>query len=568
MSAILPPNSPSITPNSSVKDVINYLQQLRLNNHTFEDVLDVFKDETVNGKVFLNLDKSDLNELNIYQFKRRNALYNHIQLLKKHNALTPLNGFKNPNNNSSSNINININNNISNSVTNGNSIHNNSNNGMDSTQNNPDKIKVVNGVQNYLDKTKENELLTFLQENVSTSTRNSNENSNSNDNEGSSNHNSSTKTAEISPMNNGNITSHFDSDINEDTTNLDDIIDKLTENHKIKSPINNTSTNSIAFNSFTKYSNNNNNINNNNGNTSQIPNNTMITNINNYSIIPPPPQYSYQFREVGNISNTEVNILQSLSQPYIVKIPAIYEGVNDKNTVFLLMSEHNIHQLNKITSYYYINSQQNKSTQQQQQQQSTSFNDETKTNNNNNNSDIPSSYNFVERGVYQTLQQFQSDILTIKVDHGWEIHMQYKPKQKLPFHTYVYATYNIYQNKIIDIHPIIVNGRVNHVNEKGRVWCYSDIKIDAIEQVSSVSSAMIGHVKTIKFLKMMELNLNQQRSSYVVHDPNREYDGKWIKGEPCSFYLKLSTRSNQKCKHTSRPIFVQIWNVNKSPHYK
>ena len=63
---------------------------------------------------------------------------------------------------------------------------------------------------------------------------------------------------------------------------------------------------------------------------------------------------------------------------------------------------------------------------------------------------------------------------------------------------------------------------------------------------------------------MAELNLNQQKSSYVIHDPNRIYNNKWIKGQYVYFYLKLSTRSNQKCKHTSRPVFVQLWNVNKT----
>ena len=43
---------------------------------------DTFRDEFINGKIFIHLGKQDLNDLGIFQFQRRKALFDHIQALR------------------------------------------------------------------------------------------------------------------------------------------------------------------------------------------------------------------------------------------------------------------------------------------------------------------------------------------------------------------------------------------------------------------------------------------------------------------------------------------------------
>ena len=73
---------PDITDESTVEDVVLHILRLRLGQHTFSDVAETFREEFVNGKVFVRLGKQDLNDLGIFQFQRRKALFDHIQTLR------------------------------------------------------------------------------------------------------------------------------------------------------------------------------------------------------------------------------------------------------------------------------------------------------------------------------------------------------------------------------------------------------------------------------------------------------------------------------------------------------
>lgn len=54
----------------------------------------MFHKEKINGKLFFSLQKSDLNNLNLYQLTRRNLLYTHIQNLKRKSyALSKYNSY-------------------------------------------------------------------------------------------------------------------------------------------------------------------------------------------------------------------------------------------------------------------------------------------------------------------------------------------------------------------------------------------------------------------------------------------------------------------------------------------
>jgi len=68
--------------NWTVGAVCEYLNTLELGEYTFKEHVESFRSEIINGKLFLNLKKNDLNVLGVIQFAKRNQLYQHIQQLK------------------------------------------------------------------------------------------------------------------------------------------------------------------------------------------------------------------------------------------------------------------------------------------------------------------------------------------------------------------------------------------------------------------------------------------------------------------------------------------------------
>lgn len=67
---------------STVEQVSKYVNDLTIDGISFPQLASTFKDEFIDGKLFLNLTKADLNHLGCYEFAKRNKLYNHIQYLK------------------------------------------------------------------------------------------------------------------------------------------------------------------------------------------------------------------------------------------------------------------------------------------------------------------------------------------------------------------------------------------------------------------------------------------------------------------------------------------------------
>ena len=66
---------PDITDESTVEDVVLHILRLRLGQHTFSDVAETFREEFVNGKVFVRLGKQDLNDLGIFQINRGKMIW-------------------------------------------------------------------------------------------------------------------------------------------------------------------------------------------------------------------------------------------------------------------------------------------------------------------------------------------------------------------------------------------------------------------------------------------------------------------------------------------------------------
>ena len=66
----------------SVDEVTDYISKLELDGtHKYNEEAHSFHRENVNGQMLLKLQKDDLNVLGIDHFSKRNALYDHIQML-------------------------------------------------------------------------------------------------------------------------------------------------------------------------------------------------------------------------------------------------------------------------------------------------------------------------------------------------------------------------------------------------------------------------------------------------------------------------------------------------------
>eukprot|EP01084_Bolivina_argentea_P133278 235198_1 len=72
-----------ITIKSTATEVCNYLKTIKLNQWEFKDVADNFKEECIDGKLFLNLEKCDSNQLGIFKLSKINSLLDHLKVLRK-----------------------------------------------------------------------------------------------------------------------------------------------------------------------------------------------------------------------------------------------------------------------------------------------------------------------------------------------------------------------------------------------------------------------------------------------------------------------------------------------------
>eukprot|EP01083_Nonionella_stella_P084452 233774_1 len=71
-------NPKEITAKSTVDEVCEYIRNLKLSEHSFQDIDIHFHNGFIDGKGFLVLKKNDLNNLGLIQFARRNAFYKHM----------------------------------------------------------------------------------------------------------------------------------------------------------------------------------------------------------------------------------------------------------------------------------------------------------------------------------------------------------------------------------------------------------------------------------------------------------------------------------------------------------
>jgi len=212
---------------------------------------------------------------------------------------------------------------------------------------------------------------------------------------------------------------------------------------------------------------------------------------------------------------------------HLVEFPAIYQGINSHSTTFVLMQQEHITALNKLT--------------------------------------IALNLNRPKRIIFAPLQGFESSLPQSKVQYGWIVGSD-DQTERLPFNAFVLCRVNVVSNEVVGIRPVVVSGRINHVNQYGQTWVTSDVQIDAVEQVASKPSNLVSNIISFRVSNVSHTSLQQRtNSSYMLHDPEREGrqgpPEKWKRGLPLNLCLKLSTRTNPKCRQIRKPIFVQGWNV-------
>lgn len=215
---------------------------------------------------------------------------------------------------------------------------------------------------------------------------------------------------------------------------------------------------------------------------------------------------------------------------HLVEFPAIYQGVNSHSSTFVLMTQCHVMALNKLYSSFDLDR--------------------------------------LKRNLVVPLQGFSSQLPTHKVQYGWIIGDDPK-RERLPFNALVLCTLNVLTDEIVAIAPIRVSGQINHVNQYGQSWVTSDVQIDAVElsDVHNTANSMVSNIVHFALRNVSHTSLQQRtNASYLVHDPERETAKHrppeiWRRGLPLTLSLKLSTRTNRKCRALRKPVFVQGWNV-------
>mmetsp|Transcript_67390 Transcript_67390/g.60534 ORF Transcript_67390/g.60534 Transcript_67390/m.60534 type:complete len:434 (+) Transcript_67390:20-1321(+) len=96
----------------TVENVYYYVKNLEIDGFKYNENAEIFRKECINGKLFLNLEKEDLNVLGITNFTKRNVLYKHLQKLKatqiKQNSKFTSSPIRVSNNNNSINAEISL----------------------------------------------------------------------------------------------------------------------------------------------------------------------------------------------------------------------------------------------------------------------------------------------------------------------------------------------------------------------------------------------------------------------------------------------------------------------------
>jgi len=215
-----------------------------------------------------------------------------------------------------------------------------------------------------------------------------------------------------------------------------------------------------------------------------------------------------------------------------VDFPAVYQGANLHQKVFVLMAHRHVEQLNLMYSSRKDYRLQRSST---------------------------------------ALQDFGCSIHCEKVPHGWTLGNN--SSVKLPFNALVRCRLDLTTDNVVDIGRVMVSGRIKHINDHGTVWVTSDLEMEAIEQRSASreespnknSTKMVSEIVSVEMTDLSNMPPDNERCSYMVHDPERleqQLVKYWREGIAVRFCLKVSTRTNQRVQGQIKPIFIQAWDVH------
>ena len=509
--SILNPHTNMITANSSIIEVYDHIKNLKLTDHSFADVADNFKTECIDGKVFLNLLKSELNSLGIFQMTRRNLLFKHIVDLRKQAG----------NKNYDEPVNV--------------------------TANNQQNLLLsMNQIQqpltfplNFpipLSPTKVHNMGTLTVPNYNIFSPRPNN-------------------LLLSPMHNHLPPPPSQTLLLSPTS--------LMISQSLKSAPN-TMPNMMHPTSFPLPS---------AFDTLAAASNAQWITTNQASIqsmIKPKRLFVEPYQSMPT-EECQYDCKQVAKDT--IKFVGVFRGINSLGQIFLLMSKQHIGQFNDIaikwsnTTQVLPSSTSGNSASEFELVKKSDKNEGVQPNDvdelmaHRNENLIVHPRNFY-CCTTSSEQVFLSKLTINKLSNGWNLNGEF-----MPFNALCVFTFDFVKNELVSMAAMEVDGVVNNVDHRGLTWIACALKIDAVENREDIHchlnavNGKCGSIQEIKILDNRKNQFNTRDVSYLIHERVDAEHFARKKGDKVKCCMKLSTRTNSKWKQRKRPVFIQTWNV-------
>ena len=162
--------------------------------------------------------------------------------------------------------------------------------------------------------------------------------------------------------------------------------------------------------------------------------------------------------------------------------------------------------------------------------------------------------------VYSVQQVFNSKMRIYKYRCGWDIN-----GALLPFNAICTFTFNLKSKDITSMNTMEVEGVINNIDHNRQLmWVSCPLQVEAVEwRHEHDPEDKCGVISKLRFIDNRNVQRLRRNASYLVH----EWDALNVKGmgvESGDFVrcgLKLSTKTNRKIRHAERSVFVQAWNM-------
>ncbi len=207
-----------------------------------------------------------------------------------------------------------------------------------------------------------------------------------------------------------------------------------------------------------------------------------------------------------------------------VKFIGVYRGINSAKQIFLLMSHRNVTEFNAMAQTFAV----------------------------------------TECHTFSAKQIMNSRLNITKLKNGWNIGGTH-----LPFNPVCTFTFDFSQNELVSIAATNMYGTVHNIDcrqmdHRSLVWIKCLLKCEAIEDHKHRQTlGKCGLISSIQFLDNSNAQFQDSKVSYLMHDWDY-VQFKGAIGDNVECCMKLSTKTNTKCKLRRRPVFIQTWNVRQS----